>query len=318
MYIVTGAAGFIGSNVVAALNRQGITDIVAVDNVSPDDAPNLSCLQFEDYFTAENLLSRFDDAGFVHKVRAVFHEGACSSTVESDEEFMLTNNYEYSRFLIELCVRHRIVCQYASTAGVYGHNKASRETPDNEAPLTIYGHSKLMIDNYVRSISQDCPSPVTGLRYFNVYGPGEGHKGFMRSTPLVFDCQLRDTGQIKVFGAGEGYEDGQHCRDFIHIDDIVAVKLWLLEHPATGIYNLGTGRRRTFLEVAQTVLNYHGSGTIEFVPFPQKLKGSYQAYTEADLSALRALGYQDEMQPIEQGIPAYLDWLADHASDAAS
>lgn len=308
MIVVTGAAGFIGSNVVAALNRNGETNILAVDTVSGDKASNLMCLQYENYVSPEQFLKDFCETDMADTVDVVFHEGGCSSTVEQDENFLKNNNYDYSRKILDRCLERDIVCQYASSAGVYGHHKNNAVDPKNEEPLTAYAKSKLMIDNYLRSLSD--ARELMGLRYFNVYGPGEAHKGFMRSTPLVFDEQLRQSGKVKVFGANNVCAAGEHRRDFIHIDDLIDVKLWLWQNPTAGILNIGTGRSRTFMEVAQQVIAYHGHGEVEFIPFPEKLGDSYQNHTEADMSGLRELGYKEAFMPIEDGIARYLEWTS--------
>lgn len=309
MIAVTGAAGFIGANVVAALNRAGASDIVAVDPAPAEEAPNLKCLEFQEYMSADEFLRRFCETGMADDIDAVFHEGACSSTVERDEAFLIRNNHEYSRRVLQRCAERDIVCQYASSAGVYGHNHDSGVGEANEAPLTAYAKSKWMTDRFLRTLGDG--HRLAGLRYFNVYGPGEGHKGFMRSTPLVFDEQLRRDGQVRVFGANEVCAAGEHRRDFVHIDDVVALKLWLWEHPHGGIYNVGTGRSRTFMEVAERVVECRGKGEVVFVPFPDELKSNYQNFTEADLSGLRDIGYTGEWTPMEEGVARYLAWLDD-------
>ena len=313
MFIVTGAAGFIGSNVIAALNRRGIHNILAVDNHDAgEEIPNLKDRRVEDHCRKEELPRLLSDPGFVCKIDWVIHEGACASTVERDERYMMENNFDYTRRLLDACLEHTVPFQYASTAGVYGHGRDSREAPENEQPETLYARSKLAIDQYVRRVLPDAKAPIVGLRYFNVYGPGEGHKGFMRSTPNVFSRQLREDGKIRVFGANETCAAGEHRRDFIHVDDIVRVKLWFVDKGGpSGIYNLGTGVSRTFREVAETVIRHYGKGEVEFVAFPEQLKGAYQDFTEADLGALRSVGYDSDFMPIETGIPRYLEWLAD-------
>ncbi len=316
MFIVTGAAGFIGSNVVAALNGRGIDDILAVDSVAAgEEMPNLRDLRIGDYCRKDELPRRLSEPGFARRVELVMHEGACSSTIERDERYMMENNFEYSKTLLDLCLKHAVAFQYASTAGVYGHCHDSRETPENEQPATLYARSKLAMDQYVRRVLPDAKTPIVGLRYFNVYGPREDHKGFMRSTPRVFGQQLKESGKVKVFGANETYAAGEHRRDFIHVDDIVRVKLWFFDNASpSGIYNLGTGVSRTFREVAETVIRYYGEGEIEFVPFPEQLKGAYQDFTEADPTALHGVGCDGSFMPIETGIPLYLDWLAERES----
>ena len=320
MWVVTGAKGFIGSNMIHALKGFGGGGIVAVD-VAPD--PEIETARsglnvhdhVSDYMDKDALLTRLDsDKGFAEKITGIFHEGACSATIEKDEQLVMGHNYEYSKLLFKQCRRRGIALQYASTAGVYGRNRDSTEDPRNETALTLYACSKLKFDRHVRRLMHQMPSddavPVVGLRYFNVYGPGESHKGYMRSTPLVFHEQLKQSGKIGVFAAGEGCAAGEHRRDFIHIDDVVAMKLWFFEHCGrSGIYNAGTGVSRKFREVAESVIAYHGFGEIEYVEFPERLKGSYQSYTQANLKAVREAGYRNTFMPIEAGIKRYLDDL---------
>ncbi len=312
MFVVTGAAGFIGSNVIAELNSRGVDDILAVDNCGADqEMPNLRRVHIADYCHKDDLFTYLSDLRFARRVEAVVHEGGCSSTVERDEWYMMDNNFGYSKTLLDMCLKQAVPFQYASTAGVYGHRRDSREVAENEVPATVYARSKLAIDRYVRGILSDARAPVVGLRYFNVYGPGEGHKGFMCSTPYVFSRQLKENSRVRVFGANGTCAAGEHRRDFIHVEDIARVKLWFAENNGpSGIYNLGTGVSRTFREVAETVIRYYGKGEIEFVPFPEQLKGVYQDFTEANLTALREAGYNGDFMPIEVGIPRYLDWLA--------
>lgn len=311
MFVVTGATGFIGGNVVAELNRRGVDEILAVDTVAePEAGEKLRNLRVGDYRRKDELPKLLGDAGFARKVEVVIHDGACSSTVEQDEQYLMENNFDYSKTLLDACLARAIPVQYASTAGVYGHRRDSRETPENEKPETAYARSKLAIDQYARRVFADAKAPVVGLRYFNVYGPGEGHKGFMRSTPCVFSGQLRETGKIKVFGANENCAAGEHRRDFVHVEDVVRVKLWFAGGGGrSGVYNVGTGASRTFREIAETVIAHYGRGKIEYIPFPQQLKGAYQDFTEADLGALREAGYKEDFMPIEVGIARYLEYL---------
>ena len=315
MLIVTGAAGFIGSNVVAALNERGTDDILAVDNLENGrKVANLGDLKIADYMDKDDFFERLEDGHTFPSVEAVIHEGACTSTVEWDGRYMMHNNFEYSKVLLHYCRRHASPLQYASSAGVYGNSGVFAEDEANERPMTIYAYSKWLFDRTVRRVLAGDGSPVAGFRYFNVYGPREGHKDFMCSAPWHFNRQLREDGRVRVFGANETCAAGEHRRDFTHVDDVVRVKLWWLdaENRPSGVFNLGSGAARTFREVADAVVAWHGAGEVEYIPFPDELKSVYQDFTEADLTRLRAAGYDGEFTSLEQGIGRYLEWLAQH------
>jgi ADP-L-glycero-D-manno-heptose 6-epimerase len=315
MIIVTGGAGFIGSNIVRTLNDRGREDILVVDE--PDDAAklaNLSDCRYVDLLDKGDFLARLDGRALRGGVvEAVFHEGACSSTTEWDARFMLANNYEYSKRLLHYCLECGAALLYASSASVYGDGDVFRESCENEAPLNIYGYSKFLFDQYVRRLLPRAETQVAGFRYFNVYGPREQHKGGMASVASHLDAQLGAGGNPRLFTGSDGYADGEQRRDFVHVDDAVAVNLWFMEHPESrGIFNVGTGRSQSFNEVAQAVIDWHGRGEIEYIPFPENLRGCYQSHTEADISALRAAGYRAAFMPVEAGVPRYLDWLHRH------
>jgi len=315
MIIVTGGAGFIGSNLVKGLNERGREDILVVDDLT-DGAKfrNLGDCEIMDYLDKEDFLASIGDAaGFAHRVEAVFHEGACSSTTEWDGRYLLKNNYEYSRKLLNFCLDHGAAFLYASSAAVYGGATVFRETHGQEVPLNVYGWSKLLFDRYVQRLLPTATCQIAGFRYFNVYGPREQHKGEMASMAFHLRRQLRETGNLRLFAGCDGYGDGEQRRDFVYVDDVVDVNLWFLEHrDKSGIFNLGTGRSQSFNEVANAVIAWHGRGAIEYIPFPERLRGHYQSYTEADLTALRAAGYERALRSVEEGIPRYLDWLRDH------
>ncbi len=315
MIIVTGGAGFIGSNIVRALNDRGREDILVIDE--PDDAAklaNLSDCRYVDLVDKADFLARLDGKTLRGgEVEVVFHEGACSSTTEWDARFMLANNYEYSKRLLHYCLESGAALLYASSASVYGDGGVFRESCEHEAPLNIYGYSKFLFDQYVRRILPQAETQVAGFRYFNVYGPREQHKGGMASVASHLDAQLSAGGNPRLFAGSDGYADGEQRRDFVHVDDAVAVNLWFMEHPESrGIFNVGTGRSQSFNEVAQAVIDWHGRGEIEYIPFPVNLRGCYQSHTEADISALRAAGYRADFMPVEDGVPRYLDWLHRH------
>jgi ADP-L-glycero-D-manno-heptose 6-epimerase len=321
--VVTGAAGFIGSNIVRGLNARGITDIVAVDDLTQGDKfRNLADLQIADYVDAGAFYQRFAD-GVYGKVEAVFHEGACSDTMEQDGKYMMDNNYGVSCSLFESCQQRGTRLLYASSAAVYGGSATFRETPEFELPLNVYGYSKLLFDQRMRrELGPDLRKArrqVVGFRYFNVYGPREQHKGRMASVAFHQFNQFREQGKVKLFGEYGGYGPGEQVRDFVFVDDVVAVNLWFFDHPdKSGIFNLGTGRAQPFNDVALGVINaLHpggvqdaatavGLGLLEYIPFPDALRGQYQCYTQADLAALRAAGCEHQFADVATGVAAYM------------
>ncbi len=312
MIIVTGGAGFIGSNLVQGLNARGVDDIIVVDDLSDGiKFNNLVDARIADYLDKDDFLDMLmEGVEFADKVDAVFHLGACSDTTQWDGKFMLQNNFEYSKHLFHYCQQRKIPFIYASSAATYGANTTFKEEPANEAPLNVYGYSKLLFDQYVRRYQDDLQAQVVGLRYFNVYGPREQHKGKMASVAYHLNQQLQDNGVIKLFEGCDGYADGEQQRDFVYVGDVVAVNLFFLDNPnKSGIYNVGTGRSQSFNAVANAVLNWHKTGKLTYIPFPEHLKGHYQSFTQADISQLKARGYKQEFLTVEQGVNHYLDWL---------
>lgn len=316
MIIVTGGAGFIGSNIVKTLNEQGRKDIIVVDDLTNGKQfYNISDCDIADYLDKHDFLARVKaDDGILDNVEVIFHEGACSSTTEWDGKFMMENNYEYSKVLLHACQAKGIQFLYASSASVYGGSDVFKEERQHEKPLNVYGYSKWQFDQYVRSIEHTFTSQVVGFRYFNVYGPREQHKGSMSSVAFHFNNQIKDNGVCKLFGGTEGYGDGEQRRDFVFVGDVVKVNLWFWANPGkSGIFNLGTGKCQSFNDVADAVIHWHGkqgtSGRKEYVPFPEHLKGAYQSFTEADISKLRAAGYSAPFATVEQGVELYMDWL---------
>jgi len=315
MIIVTGGAGFIGSNIVHGLNARGYTDILVVDDLTDGrKCLNLADVDIHDYMDKDDFLARLQAGEDFGKVEAVFHEGACST--EWDGRFVMKVNYEYTKALLAWCLERRIALIYASSASVYGMGPNFREERQFEKPLNMYAYSKFLFDCHLRPQLAGLNSQVVGLRYFNVYGPREQHKGSMASVAFHFNKQLDESGRVRLFEGSDGYGPGEQRRDFIHVDDIVAVNLWLLDNPqVSGIYNLGTGRAQSFNEVARAAIKWaraNGSegGGIDYIPFPEHLKGRYQSFTEADMSALRKAGYDRPFMDVETGVPRYLDWLS--------
>jgi len=313
MIIVTGGAGFIGSNIVKSLNERGNTDILVVDDLTDGRKfKNLADCDFKDYMDKEDFIQYIKTNGtFAKKIEAIFHEGACSTTTEWDGKFMMQNNYDYSKSLLHYSLGQKIPFLYASSASVYGNGTVFKEERGNECPINVYGFSKFQFDQYVRQLTktiQTSESQVVGFRYFNVYGPREQHKGSMASVAFHFNNQLNETGVAKLFEGCDGYGDGEQRRDFIYVQDVVDVNLWFLENPdQSGIFNLGTGRSQTFKEVADAVIKCHGKGDIQYIPFPEHLKGHYQSFTQADVTALREAGYAGTFKTVEEGVSAYLD-----------
>ena len=306
MIIVTGGAGFIGSNIVKALNNEGFRDILVVDNLKDGTKfVNLVDLDISDYMDKEEFIGSIlagDDFGHIE---AVFHEGACSSTTEWDGKYMMDNNYQFSKDLLHFCLEREIPFLYASSAATYGGRSDNFiEERQYEQPLNVYGYSKMLFDHYVREIMPEADSQICGFRYFNVYGPREGHKGSMASVAFHLNTQLNNGENPKLFEGSDGFK-----RDFIYVEDVAAVNLWFWKSGVSGIFNCGTGRAESFQAVADAALAYHQKGSIEYVPFPEKLKGRYQSYTQADLTNLRAAGYDKPFKTVAEGVTEYMAWL---------
>ncbi len=321
MIIVTGAAGFIGSNLVKSLNLRGETDIIAVDNLENGKKfRNLVDCQIMDYIDKREFLQQVkNNEYFASNVRAIFHLGACSSTTEWDGHYIMQNNYEYSKILLNFCRNRRIPFIYASSASVYGSGHVFEEDLQYEAPLNMYGYSKFQFDQNVRRCLGQNSSQIVGFRYFNVYGPREQHKGTMASVAFHCHNQMLDKGEVNLFEGYDGYGNGEQRRDFIYVQDAVDVNLWFLDNPdKSGIFNVGTGRSQTFNDVANSVLDWHKGGKLNYIDFPDHLKGCYQSFTEANISALRAVGYDKPFKTVEQGVQTYLDWLKQTNYDPAT
>lgn len=323
--VVTGAAGMIGSNLVHGLNGIGINDVIAVDDLT--DGPkyrNLMGAQLIDYFDKSEFYARYAKGEF-GQVDAIFHEGACSDTMEHDGRFMMETNYRCSKGLLDAAQAQGTRLLYASSAATYGGSASFVEMPAFEQPLNVYGYSKLLFDNVVRRMLPHSKAQVVGFRYFNVYGPREQHKGRMASVAFHHFNQFRETGKVRLFGEYGDYGPGQQSRDFVSVGDVVAVNLWFLQHPdVSGIFNLGTGRAQPFNDVALATVNTARArkgeaalpldalveqGLIEYVPFPEALVGKYQSFTQADLNELRGTGCDHAFADVATGVASYFDWL---------
>ena len=338
--VVTGAAGFIGSNIVAGLNARGISNIIAVDELTQGDKfRNLADLQIADYVDADTFYANFAQ-GHYGKVEAVFHEGACSDTMEHNGKYMMQNNYELTKQLFAAAQAQGTRLLYASSAATYGGSDTFKESPEFEKPLNVYGYSKLLFDQYARRALgtrlENAKTQVVGFRYFNVYGPREQHKGRMASVAYHQFHQFNKEGKVKLFGDYGGYGPGAQMRDFISVDDVVAVNLWFFDHPdKSGIFNLGTGRAQPFNDVARAVIStlratlstsntvassaapqgassLEDSKLIEYIPFPDALRGKYQCYTQADMTALRAAGCDHVFADVHTGVSRYVRWMQAH------
>ncbi|MCH2264672.1 MAG: ADP-glyceromanno-heptose 6-epimerase [SAR86 cluster bacterium] len=320
MIIVTGCNGFIGSNLVSQLNKLGFNNIIGVDDLSKKkNLINIEHCEIEGLLDIEEFESNYllKDKSF-NDVNQIFHQGACTNTMEWDAEYMMKNNFSFSQQLLDFAERNSVSFIYASSASVYGGGKKFEEIRENENPINLYAFSKYLFDQLVRQKVKANKIQIVGLRYFNVYGPNESHKGQMASVAYHLHQQLKEGNDVKLFEGSGGFGPGEQRRDFIYVDDVVKVNLWFMNNPdVSGIFNVGTGKSQTFNEVAKAVIEWHGKGSITYIPFPKELIDSYQSFTEANIDRLRQAGYQEDFLDVQSGIKLYLDELQNWPKNAS-
>jgi ADP-L-glycero-D-manno-heptose 6-epimerase len=326
MHVVTGGFGFIGSNVVRALNERGIREVLVVEDLAAAQRSRyIADCQIADLVDRRDFLRSLETGRLVKKLKTIIHKGACSDTMEKDSRYMMENNYDYSRSLLRFCQQEKIPFIYASSGSVYGTGRVFTEAPEHEAPLNIYAYSKAKFDQYVRRMLPNRTAQIVGLRYFNVYGPGEEHKGSTASVAFHFFNQYCSTGRVRLFRGSGGYGDGEQRRDFVSVEDAVGVNLFFLDHAdKRGIFNVGTGHARSFNDMAAAVINsirgfegksllsleqLQSEGMIEYIDFPNGLAEQYQSFTQADIGALRAVGFEKHFLSLEQGVERYVKTL---------
>lgn len=306
--IVTGGAGFIGSAVVWKLNELGYDDILIVDRMDETDKwKNLAPLKFADYSDADDFV---DNLGDFSGAQTIFHLGACSSTTETDAGYMLRNNYQYTKGLAEFAVANDIRFIYASSAATYGDGSAGMADGTDSLhklrPLNVYGYSKHLFDQY--AARNGMFDRIVGLKYFNVFGPNENHKGDMRSLVIKAFDQIKQTGKLQLFkSANPAYADGEFGRDFIYVKDAVDMTIFFMDKEIGGLFNVGSGRMNTWNALADAIFNaLDRPKNVEFVDMPEHLRDRYQYHTQADLSRIRDAGYTADTTPLHAAVEDYV------------
>jgi len=311
MIIVTGGAGFIGSALIAALNKRGITDILVVDEHGKDECKNLVNLSFADYAEKNDFLKTVVEKKNSTDIESVFHIGACSDTTETDTEYLRKNNYQYSKVLAEWATDTGIRFIYASSAATYGDG--SKGFSDDEGkihelkPLNMYGHSKQLFDLWAQR--KGLFKKIVGLKYFNVFGPNEYHKADMRSFVLKAFEQINDKGKVGLFKShNPRYADGEYLRDFIYVKDAVDMTLFFYDNlQVTGLFNIGTGKARTWNDMVRAVFDaMNREAEIEYIEMPASIRNQYQYFTKADITKLKQAGYNKQTTPLEDAIKDYV------------
>tara|TARA_E500000178_G_scaffold46298_1_gene41526 strand:+ start:2815 stop:3735 length:921 start_codon:yes stop_codon:yes gene_type:complete len=301
LIIVTGAAGFIGFNIAKRLNLMGIKDLILFDDKEKFSNPKkFSDLNYIDY-------RHYTDLNNLKNIQCIFHEGACSDTMEYNKDYMMGINYEYSKEIFSIAKSNKAKFIYASSASVYGLNENSQEIEKNESPLNIYAESKLLFDKFI--INQDYPA--VGLRYFNVYGRGEENKGKMASMAYKMNQEYLESKKISLFKGTGGYMDGEQKRDFIYIDDVVSINMFFMNESFHDVYNVGTGKAESFNEIAKNIFKYYKDEDLNFnyIEMPEYLVPKYQNFTQANILKLREAGYSYDFFSLEEGIKNYLNDL---------
>ncbi|HEX3659506.1 MAG TPA: ADP-glyceromanno-heptose 6-epimerase [Pirellulales bacterium] len=312
MIVVTGGAGFIGSALVWKLNQLGVRRILVVDQLETSEKwRNLAHLTFEDYMPKDQFLHALEQGTFAERPRAIVHLGACSSTTERDADFLLVNNYRYTRTLAEWCLARGVRFIYASSAATYGDGSRGYSDRDDITPglrpLNQYGYSKQLFDLWaLRTRALDT---ISGLKFFNVFGPNEYHKDDMSSVVLKAYHQVLASGQVRLFKSyRDDYPDGGQQRDFIYVKDCLDVMVWLIENRVGGLFNVGTGQARTWNDLAHAVFRAMGrEPKIEYIEMPEALQGRYQYFTQADMTRLRAAGYRAPFTSLEDAVSDYVN-----------
>jgi ADP-L-glycero-D-manno-heptose 6-epimerase len=311
MIVITGGAGFIGSKILRAMNAAGREDILVVDDLTDGSKyKNLLGCKFHDYQHHQDFLTQLaNNVPFADSITAIVHQGACSSDTETDGRYMMKNNFSYSKVLLHYCADKKIPFIYASSSDVYGAADKFTESESDLRPLNVCAFSKFAFDNYVQRILPDIGSQVVGMRYFDVYGPGEETKGDSASVIARSIESLNAEAKIELYEGSGGYGDGEQRRDFVHVDDIASANLWFLDNDnVSGIYNIGTGVSHSFNDLANTLIDLRGSGKVKYIPLPEG-DSSFQPFSEADISALREAGYDKDFISMQDGVASYYKYI---------
>jgi ADP-L-glycero-D-manno-heptose 6-epimerase len=312
MIVLTGGAGFIGSVMLARLNEAGYDDVLVVDNLASSEKwKNLVGKKYSEYFHKDDFLEVFEEELDPQEIEAVIHLGACTSTTEYDVDYLMRNNYDYSKLLAEWCFENEIRFIYASSASTYGNGELGfndeKSYIEKFRPLNPYGYSKHLFDLWL--VKNNYDRLCAGFKFFNIFGPNEYHKGAMASLVYKAYHQVEETGALKLFRSyNPQYKDGEFSRDFLYVKDCVDVLMWALENEdVNGIYNLGSGKARSWNDLAAALFTAMGKDkNIQYIDMPEEIRGAYQYYTEADMTKLRTAGYKTEFRSLEDSVADYV------------